>query len=117
MSLRELVSVLVLLLAGFLVVSTAVRPATAGLAWVIFGVACALTIISVHAAVYLSGTAQRLIAAAGALLGSWTIVAAVIIDPETVRWIGLGSAIAFVGLDLLSVTLARSHDRARPALA
>ena len=117
MSLRELVSVLVLLVAGFLVVSTAMRPATAGLAWLIFGVACVLTFVSVHAAVYLNGIAQRLIGVAGALLGSWTIVASVIIDPTAVRWIGLASAIAFVALDLISVFLSRGQDRARPALA
>lgn len=97
MRIRFLYNMLLTLAAGFLVVATqAFVPAT--VAWITFGIAVAVTLISSGSAVLRLGLVQRGLSATAFLIGVWTIVASLVLAPGTVLWLGFASALALVGL-------------------
>jgi hypothetical protein len=103
MSIRYLSNLVVMIAAAFLVVAT--QAFVAGtVAWLTFGIAVGLTILSAYMLVSRHGIAQRVVGGLGAVLGAWTIVASLVFAPATVVWLGFGSAIAFVVLGIAGLT-------------
>jgi hypothetical protein len=89
--------------AGFLVVATQGFAAPT-VAWLTFGIAAGLTIVSLYMLAAPSTITQRVIGGMASVLGAWTIVASLVFVPATVLSLGLASAIAFVALGVIGLT-------------
>jgi hypothetical protein len=104
MSTRYFSNLLLALIGGFLVVATmAFAPVTA--AWLTFAVAAGATVISLYMIALEKGLVQRSLGGALAILGIWTIVASLVFAPSTVVWLGFASALAFVALAVIGLTV------------
>lgn len=124
MSTRYLLNLAIVIGGWFLVVATQGFPVTT-VTWVTFGVAVGLTTVSCYMAFSRGAIAQRTVGAVGLGLGGWTIVASLVFAPTTALWLGFASAIAFVAIGVVGLTLheLRSErvvhsldvDRERPA--
>jgi hypothetical protein len=86
----------ILLTAGFGVVATQVWTGTT-LEW-LFIVGGALAILIAAADASAAGDAQRGLDALIALLGAWTIVAAVVFSGSTLKWVSFTDAVALAVL-------------------
>ena len=104
MSTRYLSNLALVIGGGFLVVATQAFP-VATVAWLAFAVAVGLTTISLYMLVGRGAIPQRTAGAVGLILGVWTIVASLVFAPTTVLWLGFASAIAFVVLGLIGLTV------------
>lgn len=104
MSIRYISNLAVILTAGFLVVATQAF-ATSTVAWLTFGIAAGLTVTSAYLLASGRLIRQRVSAAASIVLGAWTVVASLVFAPSTILWLGFGSALAFVGLGVASLTV------------
>jgi hypothetical protein len=103
MSIRYLSNLALMIAAAFLVVAT--QAFLAGtVAWLTFGIAAGLTLLSAYMLIGRHGIAQRMVGGLGAVLGAWTIVASLVFVPATVVWLGFASAIAFVVLGIAGLT-------------
>jgi hypothetical protein len=104
MSSRYLSNLAIIVAAGFLVVVTQAFAAPA-VAWLTFGIAMGVTAVSLYMVASAKGITQLAIGGVGAALGAWTIVASLVFAPTTVLWLGFASAIAYVGLGLIGLTI------------
>src|SRR5262249_24969794 len=98
MSTPFLTNGIIALAGGFLVVaSQAFASATTG--WVAFGIGIGVLVISCVAQADASrGPAQRGIDAMVAVVSAWTIVASVVFDGATLRWLTTAESLALVAL-------------------
>ncbi len=90
--------------AGFLVVATQAFSAPVAAA-LTFAIAIGATVLSVGTTAIRTTIAQRVISGVAAVIGAWTIVASLVFFPTTVVWLGFASALAFVGLAVLGLTV------------
>jgi Asp-tRNA(Asn)/Glu-tRNA(Gln) amidotransferase A subunit family amidase len=104
MSIRYLYNITIALAAGFLVVATQAFAAPT-VAWLTFAIAVGATALGAGMLFTHGGMSNRALAGVGVALGIWTIVASLVFAPATVVWLGFASALAFVGLALVGLTL------------
>jgi len=85
---------------GFVVVaSQAFSPSTTG--WIAFGIAIAiLALASVAQADASRGIVQRRLDGIVGIVAAWTIVASVVFDGTSLKWLSAGEALALVALAL-----------------
>jgi hypothetical protein len=104
MSIRYLSNLALTLTGGFLVVATQAFPLST-VKWLAFGIAIGVTIVSVATASIGLPLAQSALGALAVGIGAWTIVAAVVFSLHTVMWLAFASAVAFVVLGVLGLTI------------
>lgn len=104
MSTRFVTNTIVGVAAGFVVVATqSFSSSTAG--WIAFGIAIGILALAGLAQVDASrGDVQRIIDGIVALVAAWTIVASVVFDGTTSKWLSLGEGLALIGLALAGLT-------------
>lgn len=104
MSTRFVTNTIVGVAAGFVVVATqSFSSSTAG--WIAFGIAIGILALAGLAQVDASrGDVQRVIDGIVALVAAWTIVASVVFDGTTSKWLSLGEGLALIGLALAGLT-------------
>jgi hypothetical protein len=105
MSSRFASNLIVCSLAAFLAVASfAFPPGT--LAWLSFGVACAVTLTVLAAFAFRGrGPAQRVLDLLSALIGGWTIVASLLYQGGLLKWLSVGAAGALWGLAVTGLVL------------
>ena len=103
MSTRFVTNTIVGVAAGFVVVATqSFSSSTAG--WIAFGIAISILALAGLAQIDASrGDVQRIIDGIVALVAAWTIVASVVFDGTTSKWLSLGEGLALVGLALVGL--------------
>jgi hypothetical protein len=104
MSTRYFSNLILAVIGGFLVVATmAFAPVTA--AWLTFAIAVGATVVSLYMAGFEKSLSQRILGGVLGILSVWTIVASLVFAPTTVVWLGFASAIAFVALAVIGLTI------------
>jgi FtsH-binding integral membrane protein len=104
MSTRYFSNLTLALIGGFLVVATmAFAPVTA--AWLTFAIAVGATVISLYMIAFEKSLVQRSLGGLLAILGAWTIVSSLVFAPSTVVWLGFASALAFVAVAVIGLTV------------
>jgi uncharacterized membrane protein YccC len=97
--------------AGFLVVaSQAFSPSTT--AWIAFGIAIGiLALASLAQADTSRGAVQRMLDGIVAIVAAWTIVASVVFDGTTLKWLTLGEAVALFALAAAGLAYNESREQ------
>jgi uncharacterized membrane protein YccC len=97
--------------AGFLVVATqAFSPSTT--AWIAFGIAIGiLALASLAQADTSRGAVQRMLDGIVAIVAAWTIVASVVFDGTTLKWLTLGEAVALFALAAAGLAYNESREQ------
>jgi hypothetical protein len=104
MNSRFLTNTVLAVLGGFTVVASMVwAPST--FMWLMLGAGVLAVALAGGIAMKGRGNAQRTLDGAIGILGVWTIVASVVFSGNVVTWLGFASAVAFVGLALIGLTL------------
>ena len=117
MSTRFITNAIVAVAAGFLVVA-AQAFASSTTSWIAFGIAIGtLTVACLAQSDPSRGVAQRSLDGIVAIVSAWTIVASVVFNGATARWLSTGEAIALVALALAGLTYneVREQKAARAA--
>ena len=104
MSTRFVTNAIIAVAAGFVVVATqSFSSSTAS--WIAFGIAIGILALAGLAQVDASrGDVQRILDGIVAIVAAWTIVASVVFDGTTSKWLSLGEGLALVGLALVGLT-------------
>ena len=104
MSTRFVTNAIIAVAAGFVVVATQSFSSSTG-SWIAFGIAIGILALAGIAQVDASrGGMQRILDGIVAIVAAWTIVASVVFDGTTSKWLSLGEGLALVGLALVGLT-------------
>lgn len=104
MRIRYLSNLMLALIAGFLVVATQAFALPA-VKWLTFAIAIGATVISLGTGALGVPLGQRILSALAGVIGIWTIVASLVFSLHTVMWLGFASAVAFVALAVVGLTI------------
>lgn len=103
------VSNIVLAIAGaFLVVASQVWTPSVFM-WLMFGIGVLALALAGAGAIPGRGNVQRTLDGAVGILSAWTIIASLVFAGSAITWLGFASAVAFVGLAVIGLTLHELH--------
>lgn len=104
MNSRYLSNIALTIAGAFLVVVSQVWAAPTFM-WLMFGIGIVALVLAGAGAIPGRGIVQRTLDGAIGILAAWTIVASLVFSGSTVIWLGFASAVAFVGLAVIGLTL------------